>query len=110
MNIVTRDCYICDLQWVFFKRPFMEMKEGNITEVHAASYVGSVAVLRGTCRGENGGGRYKSDLCARYLHDHFLFAGLVWFLFHHSCFRPAIFTFTRRHFGRLLCGMHVLRA
>ena len=33
----------------------MEMKERNITEVHAASYVGSVAVLRGTCCGENGG-------------------------------------------------------
>ena len=41
----------------------MEMKERNITEVYAASYVGSVAVLRGTCREENGGGRYKSVLC-----------------------------------------------
>ena len=64
----------------------MEMKFGNITEVHAASYVGSVAVLRGTCRGENGWGRYKSDLCARYLHDHFLFVVLLWFPFHYSCF------------------------
>ena len=87
----------------------MEMKERNITEVHAASYVGSVAVLRGTCRGENGGGRYKSDLCTQYLHEHFLFVVLVWFPFHYSCFRSAIFTFTRGHFGRLLCGKHVLR-
>ena len=46
----------------------MEMKDGNITEVHAATYVGSVAVLRGTCRGESGGVIYKSDLCAWYLH------------------------------------------
>ena len=88
----------------------MEMKDGSITEVHAASYVGSVAVLRGTCRGESGGGRYKSDLCARYLHEHFLFVVLLWFPFHYSCFHSVIFTFTRRHFERLLCGMHVLRA
>ena len=48
----------------------MEMKDGNITEVHSASYVVSVAVLRGTCRGESCGGRYKSDLCARYSLSH----------------------------------------